>query len=484
MTLQRRISAGLHGRALACLATAFGLAAAQMNAPAPAAAMSPAAVSPASAPAATAQGQNSGGPPPPGPPPPPTQAPPPASIYDKNGVDWVDGMCFSRERQSPVNFDDHLKDPPGEILRYHYEPLRNVKLQMQALKGLLSVDMSYQNAGEVVFNGESYPLVRIDFHVGSEHLIKGERYAMEIQLVHRKIDDPMKSLVIAIPVWSEVDPLPSTLPLVEFFKKPMGVFFPPLMTEPEHNPVLQHFLSLRPPFVEGGVTDLIIPMSTPLDLAFFVENPELPGSGTYIQYSGSLTTPPCSDSTTWFVKRNPMLASNSQTKAFADSIFRLTNKHGNFRAVMPVNMRPLNIYRAQWVMDLKLGLKRLPLGPNARTDKEFQAEKLANMAGELSQDAVDYMADFGRRLRGSARGLQENLERGKLLMTTAAPGNATRLNDWDKAVLKMRSNMQGIVDGVKASVDKSMRRQTMRVHKTAATEADRARMMTAQWEIR
>jgi len=391
-------------------------------------------------------------------------------------------MCFSRERQSPVNFDDHLKDPPHDILEYHYEPLRNIALKMEASKGLLYVDMSSYNVGEVVFNGKAYPLVRIDFHVGSEHLLKGKRYSMEIQLVHRRIDDPMKQLIIAIPVWSEVTPLPSTLPLAQFFKKPMSLYYPPVMTDPEHNPVLQHFLTTRPPFVEGTASVVTIPFATPLDLSFFIENPALPGSGNYIQYSGSGTTPPCSDSTTWFIRRRPMLASNAQTQAFAESIFRLTNKHGNFRAVMPVNMRPLNVYRAQWVMYPKLGVKRLPLGPNARTDKEFQAEKLANIARDLSQDAVDYMADFGRRLRRSARGLQENLEKGKLAMTTAPPSNVTRLSDWDKAVLKLRMNMQGIVDGVKASVDKNMRHQTMDVHHEAAVEANRARMLTAKWE--
>jgi carbonic anhydrase len=455
MTLQRRITASLRGQALACFAAAVGLAAGlKVQQPPPVMGALPPGV------------------------PPPAVAPPTSpqpSIYDKNGVDWTDGMCFSRERQSPINFDDHIKDPPHDILKYHYEILRNVKLQMNASKGLLSIDMSENYVGEVAFNGDAYPLVRIDFHVGSEHLLKGKRYPMEIQLVHRKVDDAMKQLIIAIPVWSELTPMPSTLSVAEAFAKPMGLYYPPSMVEPEHNPVLQQFLTTRPPFYEGGVSDIIIPMHKALDLGFFVQNPSLPDSGEYIQYSGSGTTPPCSDLTTWFVRRRPMLASDSQTKAFADSIYRLTNKQGNFRAVMPVNMRKLNVYRAQWVSEVQLGLKRLPLGPNARTDKEFQAGKLADMAEDLSRDAVDYMADFGNRLRRSARGLQDNLDQGRILMTTAAPSNGTQLTDWEKAVLKMRNNMQGIVDGVKATVDKSMRRQTMKVHRVAAKEADKAR---------
>jgi len=391
-------------------------------------------------------------------------------------MDWIEGMCFSRERQSPVNFDDHIKDPPSDILRYHYEPLRNVKLQMQASKGLIFVDTSHLNVGDVVFNGARYPLVRIDFHAGSEHLLKGKRYPMEIQLVHRKIDDPMKSLVIAVPVWSETTPLPSNLPLAQFLKTPMGLYYPPLMTEVDHNSVLQQFLTVRPPTFENQIVDVVIPMAKPLDLGFFVQNPMLPDSGHYIQYSGSLTTPPCSDMTTWFVRRKPMIASNGQTKAFADAVFRLTNKHGNFRAVMPVNQRILKVYRAQWVLNLPLGVKRLPLGPNARTDKEFQAEKLADMAKELSQDAVDYMGDFGKRLRRSSRSLQANI----MSYTTPAPANYT-VDEWKQSVEKMKGAMQGIVGGMQATVDKAMRQQTMQVHKKAAIEAERARLMTSAW---
>merc|ERR1719284_1399390 len=119
-----------------------------------------------------------------------------------------------------------------------------------------------------------------------------------------------------------------------------------------------------------------------------------------------------------------MIASDSQTQAFADSIFRLTNKHGNFRAVMPVNARVLNVFKAQWVAALEIGTKRLPLGPNARTDTEFEAAKLADMAKELSQDAVDYMSDFGKRLRRSARGLVTNLDKAAKL-TTPSPTNIT-----------------------------------------------------------
>mmetsp|Transcript_108352 Transcript_108352/g.170906 ORF Transcript_108352/g.170906 Transcript_108352/m.170906 type:complete len:470 (-) Transcript_108352:35-1444(-) len=412
----------------------------------------------------------------------------PPTFYDKNGIDWSEGMCFSRERQSPINFDDHLEDPASGILQYHYEPLRNIQLQMQAQKGSMFIDTSHLQIGRVVFNGDYYPLVRIDFHVGSEHLIKGKRYSMEIQLVHRRIDDPMKQLIVAIPVWSEVYPEPLNIPMNLFLKRRLGLYYPPKWTELDHNPQLQHFLTVRPPTFENEVVNIVIPWAEPLDLAFFVQNPLLPESGTYIQYSGSLTTPPCSDSTTWFVRRHPMIASSAQTLEFAKAIYRLTNKRGNFRAVMPVNQRPNTVYRAQWVPYQDLGVKSLPLGPNARTDGEYKAAKLAEQAHDLSNDALDYMADFSDRLMMSAGNLTKHIREADnmLVGTTPAPDAVLAKHmmtnaRWNRAILKTRAAIQSIANNVQSTVDTNMRKQTMEVHKWAAKEADKARMLTKAW---
>jgi carbonic anhydrase len=406
--------------------------------------------------------------------------------YDKNGIEWRDGMCYSRERQSPINFDTHLMDPATEILKYNYEPLRNIQLQMTVRQGLMFVDTSHLQVGSVVFNGMYFPLVRIDFHVGSEHLLKGKRYSMEIQLVHRNVDDPMKQLIIAVPVWSEDYPQPADIPLNLFLKRRLGLYYPPKWTELDHNPQLQHFLTVRPPAYEGQIVNVVIPFAEPLDLASFVQDPVIPESATYIQYSGSLTTPPCSDLTTWFVRRHPMVASSAQTKTFAESIYRLTNNRGNFRAVMPVNARPLSVYRAQWVPYVQLGTKPLPLGPNSRTDGEYQAAKLAEQAHTLSTDSLDYMADFADRLEASAGNLTWHVNQAEQYMhSTPAPldsaAHMMKNAQWVRAVLKTRAAIQSIANNVQSNVDEHMRKQTMQVHKWAAKEANKARMLTKAW---
>merc|ERR1719261_1275129 len=84
----------------------------------------------------------------------------------------------------------------------------------------------------------------------------------------------------------------------------------------------------------------------PLDLKVFAEHPLITDTNTYIEYAGSLTSPPCLETVTWLVRRSKMLASNGQVKAFSDSIMRMTQDKGNFRSVMPFGDHTLSVLKA------------------------------------------------------------------------------------------------------------------------------------------
>jgi len=411
-------------------------------------------------------------------------------MYDKSGIEWEQGMCSSRERQSPINFDTHLQDPPSDILTYHYEPIRNSMLYLQAKEGLIFADLSTVKAGEVVFNNERYPLTRIDFHVGSEHLIQGKRMSMEIQLVHRKMENPNRNLIISILVSTHStgtppDPPPGpALPLDK--REPLPKYIPPPFYDMGFNPAIQSFLSRRPPAMEGEIVQVPIPWNIPLDLSSLIQNPYIMDSNTYILYPGSHTTPPCSDLVNWFVKRRPVIASDAQVQAFAESVYRLTNKHGNFRAVMPVNNRKLVVYRAQWTAWDQLGPWRpVPLGPNPRTDNEYIASEMADMAKEKAKDSMDYMKDFSKRLKKSVNGLHNAITKpvdvdwAKIFGTNAQKERAKK---WDRDVLRTQVAIGSIVDGVKSAVDRAVREETMKTHKKAAVEGAKARRMTLNFK--
>lgn len=62
----------------------------------------------------------------------------------------------------------------------------------------------------------------------------------------------------------------------------------------------------------------------------------LPQDRDYYRFSGSLTTPPCSEGVWWLVMKNFDTASNEQIDKFTH-----TMRHPNNRPVQPVNARSI-----------------------------------------------------------------------------------------------------------------------------------------------
>ena len=60
----------------------------------------------------------------------------------------------------------------------------------------------------------------------------------------------------------------------------------------------------------------------------------LPEKRPYYRYSGSLTTPPCSEGVRWIVLREPMTVTREQLAAFRET-FGVANN----RPVQPINAR-------------------------------------------------------------------------------------------------------------------------------------------------
>lgn len=388
-------------------------------------------------------------------------------MYMFHGTNWDEqqGQCTFRERQSPVNFDDHIKDPPTGSLEYHYEPIANVDMYLQSRAGMLFVDLSRQLWGGVKFNDNFYPLVRIDFHAPAEHLFKGDRHPLEIHLVHRLLEDPEQSVVLAVLVWCDgeiVKPMPG--PAAEAYK-------PPPPAEIDFNMQLQHFLVGEPPSKDGEFVPLALPTSFPLDLSALVEDLELPETGTYIQYAGSYTAPPCLDRTTYFVRRVTAIASVGQVQALSNALYRLTGGEGNFRAVMPQQQRLLNVVRVKRSATISLDPKApLPLGPNPRTDSEFMTRQLANRAEDSSFRTLEYVKDFSRRLRNSVRA-------GNAALATSAPVTPVPMDEWGRAIVKVQHSLRGIVAEAAQNATMETRAQVEQINRQTAYEADNAMKM-------
>jgi carbonic anhydrase len=141
-------------------------------------------------------------------------------------------------------------------------------------------------------DGQRYEVIQGHFHSPSEHRINGESFPMEIHLVHANENGDLAVL---------------------------GILF----EEGEENDLLNHLDSFRPPDMA--------PYTEPIDY-----NELFTSRDEYFRYSGSLTTPPCSEGVLWTVFKNPLIASKEQIERFHNTMGSDTN-----RPVQPHNARTI-----------------------------------------------------------------------------------------------------------------------------------------------
>ncbi|MHA6204694.1 carbonic anhydrase [Dyella soli] len=141
----------------------------------------------------------------------------------------------------------------------------------------------------VAFDGDTYRLAQFHFHTPSEHTTDGKRFPLEIHFVNQ--NDRKKIVVVGV--------------LVELGKK---------------NDSLAALFSHLPASGEKAATES--KPSVSVDLASV-----LPRNHEAYVYSGSLTTPPCSEGVRWIVLSHPIQMSQDQIHSFSK--------------IFPDNHRPL-----------------------------------------------------------------------------------------------------------------------------------------------
>jgi len=197
------------------------------------------------------------------------------------------GTCGSGKHQSPIDISTAtITALPKIQFDYHATPLRVVNNGH-------SIQVNYQRGSSVVVDGKRYDLMQIHFHTPSEHTMGGKAYPMVAHLVHKAADGEL--LVIAV-----------------------------LMQAGAGNPLIERIWQQLPS--EAGQMKIADEQS--INVAGL-----LPKDATYFTYTGSLTTPPCTEGVKWIVLSAPVTVSEAQVDRFA-ALF----PH-NARPVEPLNGR-------------------------------------------------------------------------------------------------------------------------------------------------
>jgi carbonic anhydrase len=187
--------------------------------------------------------------------------------------------CAKGKEQSPIDIRGAKLDKALKPIEFHY----------------LTGPMTLENTGAtlvghvdpgsyIVADGVRYELVGIDFHHPSEDSVKGRFSDMSIHLVHRSADGKMAVVAVRLDE-----------------ARTMGNAT--LATLWEHFPRKAH--------EKETVTDMVNPGGF------------LPPDRGYWTYTGSLSTPPCTEGVQWYVLEQEMGVSRTQLRTFSD-VFKMS----------------------------------------------------------------------------------------------------------------------------------------------------------------
>lgn len=343
--------------------------------------------------------------------------------YSKGGQDWVHGTCASRQRQSPVNLNNDGNAPTGKLY-YSYSPTA-ASFDVTNTGHTFSASMKSLGYGGVTYENAWWSLEKVTVHAQSEHTFFGVHKPLELHLVHKK-DGEDALLIVAVTVDAATPP-PSFIqesaltnrttrgaeardgPVPSPAPGPapapaLPLYVPPPATDVNFSPVVQMFLSECPPQAPGQTVTVKVEEKKPFDLSPLFQG------GTFFEYTGSLTAPPCSEIVTWFVRQDSIMASDLQVQYIHDAIYHVNKRHGNSRQTMPLNGRSVKVRLASNEEPVpKELIPDIPLGDNPVTLKEAMAKKWAEDSLKLAVSSMYHIKDLDYRLRAGAEAHQSAL---------------------------------------------------------------------------
>lgn len=149
---------------------------------------------------------------------------------------------------------------------------------------------------------DEYKLLQFHFHTPSEHTIDGKHSDMELHLVHVNVLGDVAVVAIMMNIGSD------------------------------GNYLVDRIINLAPNTVGHEKSEGSALNARQL----------LPSNLNYYMYSGSLTTPPCTEGVRWFVLRTPVAVSSAAVQRSKDIIRALPGYEGfdnNNRPIVPINGR-------------------------------------------------------------------------------------------------------------------------------------------------
>ena len=189
-------------------------------------------------------------------------------------------LCGTGKAQSPIDIDPAGAAAEGDAA---------ISIDYQAggtevINNGHTIQVNFQPGSTMSVGADKFDLLQLHFHHTSEHTVGGKSFPMEMHLVHKSKDGTLAVL---------------------------GV----LISEGEENAAIAPVWAAIPGEAGGKAA-----LESPISAASL-----LPDSLKTYRYSGSLTTPPCSEGVRWHVLSEPIAFSKAQIDAFA-SLYSVNNR--------------------------------------------------------------------------------------------------------------------------------------------------------------
>lgn len=204
-------------------------------------------------------------------------------------IDTAYATCGTGKSQSPIDISTPSEQDLTNIA-FHYQPS-----EVNILNNGHTAQVNYDAGSYIELDGVRYDVAQFHYHAPSEHAVDGKLFAAEIHIVHKNADG--KLAVVGI-----------------------------LLKEGAENAAFVPFIN-NLPTKKADVKDAGVKINA---------TDFLPAVQTTFRYSGSLTTPPCTEGVSWLVMTTPVELSAAQLSTLA-TLF----EHPNNRPVQELNARPL-----------------------------------------------------------------------------------------------------------------------------------------------
>lgn len=197
--------------------------------------------------------------------------------------------CGTGKRQSPVDLtgSTDVELPP---IVFDYKAGGE-----QVINNGHTIQVNFAEGSRITVDGHAFALKQFHAHAPSENRINGKSFPMELHFVHADKDG--KLAVVAV-----------------------------MVEEGTVSAELDKAWKVMPAGADGKAAPQAALLGTAL----------MPEDKAYYRFSGSLTTPPCTEGVTWLVLKKTITASKAQISRFAHVMH-----HPNNRPVQPANGREI-----------------------------------------------------------------------------------------------------------------------------------------------